>query len=241
MEKVLNVPVGGRHDMGAVRAVVRRYLTRGLRAAFAHIAREASIYRRHRRGLRAARLYASQRHLRIQLGSGGQRKTGWVNVDLFADADVQLDLREPLPFGDDTASEVYAEHVLEHFVYPGEVQHLLREIARVLEPGGVFRLVVPDAGRALTAYGTGEADFFAARTVRSYLSEERATPMHIINYIFRQDGQHKYAYDEETLAQVLNANGFAEARRRAFDPSIDSERRYRANSLYMEAIKPTVR
>lgn len=227
--------------MGVVRSVVRRYLPRGVRSAFGQIAMEASIHWRHRRGLRDARRYESQRHLRIQLGSGGQRKPGWVNVDLFADADVQLDLREPLPFADNTASEVYAEHVLEHFVYPGEVRHLLREIARVLEPGGVFRLVVPDAGRALTAYGMGDAEFFAARAVRSYLAMERPTPMHIINYIFRQDGQHKYAYDEETLAQVLDANGFAEARRRVFDASIDSERRYRTNSLYMEALKPKVR
>jgi predicted SAM-dependent methyltransferase len=187
--------------------------------------------------VREAGRYASQRNLRIQLGCGGQRKPGWVNVDLFADADVHLDLREPLPFSDNSAAEVYAEHVLEHFSYPGEVRPLLSEIARILAPGGVFKVVVPDAGRALTAYGQGDTGFFSARGVRSYLATERPTPMHIINYIFRQDGQHRYAYDEETLAQVLSANGFVNARARAFDPSIDSERRRAANSLYMEAHK----
>jgi predicted SAM-dependent methyltransferase len=201
------------------------------------VATEAAMAGRHRRGLHEARRYRSDSNLRIQLGAGSQWKPGWVNVDLFAEADVHLDLREALPFRDNPACEVYAEHVLEHFIYPTEVHHIVREIARILRPGGVFKLVVPDAGRALTAYGKGDSDFFAARRVRSYLAAERPTPMHIINYIFRQDGQHKYAYDEETLNQVLNTNGFVDARARAFDPSIDSERRRAANSLYMEATK----
>ena len=224
--------------MPLLKSIARRYVPRGVRQALAQVKAEAAIARRHQRGVREAQSYASQRDLRIQLGSGGQPKPGWVNVDLFADADVHLDLREPLPFADNSAREVYAEHVLEHFVYPGEVRHLVSEIARVLAPGGVFRLVVPHAGRALTAYGTGDAGFFAARGVRSYLASERPTPMHIVNYIFRQDGQHKYAYDDETLGQVLNANGLTGARTREFDPALDSERRRAANSLYMEAFKP---
>ena len=109
----------------------------------------------------------------------------------FADADVHLDLREDLPFPDGSASLVYSEHVLEHFTYPQEVQHIVREVGRILAPGGVFKLVVPDVGRALQAYGTGDTGFFAARGLRSYLARERPTPMHIVNYICRQDGQHK--------------------------------------------------
>ena len=81
---------------------------------------------------------------------------------------------------------------MEHFIYPNEVHGILRAIRRVLAPGGAIKLVVPDAGRALTAYGTNEHEFFAARRVRSYLAKERPTSMHIVNYIFRQDGQHKY-------------------------------------------------
>lgn len=225
--------------MGVVTEIARRWSTRGLRSALRNVAAEAQIMRRHRAGLRDARKFGEARGLRIQLGSGGQPKPGWVNVDLTADADLQLDLRERLPFRDDAAAIVYAEHVLEHLVYPGEVRHLLSEVHRILEPGGVVKLVVPDAGRALEAYGLRERDFFAARRVRSYLTEEPPTPMHIINYIFRQDGQHRYAYDEETLAQVLQLAGFVNARPRSFDPEIDSERRRGVNSLYMEAEKPT--
>jgi hypothetical protein len=66
--------------------------------------------------------------------------------------------------------------------------------------------------------------------------------MHHVNDIFRQmtDGvaQHKYAYDAETLAQVLEAVGFVEARRREFDPTLDSERRHSVRNLYMQATTP---
>jgi predicted SAM-dependent methyltransferase len=227
--------------MSLIKSLVRRYASRGLREALRNVRAEAAINRRHRRGIREAARYASARDLRIQLGSGGQPKEGWVNVDLFASADVHLDLREPLPFADGSATLVYAEHVLEHFVYPREVHHLLRGIRRVLAPGGTIKLVVPHAGRALTAYGTGDTEFFAARGVRSYLADERATPMHIVNYIFRQDGQHKYAYDAETLAQALEICGFVDARERPFDPAIDSEHRRGVNSLYMEASAPAAR
>lgn len=223
--------------MDVLKQLARRYVPRGLRQALRNVTNEAVIARRHQGGRRAARQYQGARDLRVHLGSGSQPKRGWINVDLFADADVNLDLREDLPFPDGSASLVYSEHVLEHFTYPQEVQHIVREVGRILAPGGVFKLVVPDAGRALRAYGTGDTGFFAARGVRSYLAREHPTPMHIVNYICRQDGQHKYAYDEETLAQILEGAGFV-ARRRPFDPALDSARRYAANSLYMEATKP---
>jgi hypothetical protein len=64
--------------------------------------------------------------------------------------------------------------------------------------------------------------------------------MHIINYIFRQDGQHRYAYDAETLGQILAGAGFSNVRVREFDPALDSARRADVNSLYMEARVPEV-
>ena len=83
--------------MSVLGSLARRYTSRGLRQALRTVAAEVAINRQHRRGLRAARQFAGARNLQIQLGSGGQPKPGWVNVDLFADADVHLDLRQPNP------------------------------------------------------------------------------------------------------------------------------------------------
>jgi predicted SAM-dependent methyltransferase len=45
---------------------------------------------------------------------------------------------------DNSCSEVYASHVLEHLGYDGELQKALKEIFRVLQPRGRLRLSVPD-------------------------------------------------------------------------------------------------
>ena len=53
------------------------------------------------------------------------------------------DLRKGIPLGDQTADMVYHSHVLEH-VDRDAVPGFLAEIRRVLKPGGLHRIVVPD-------------------------------------------------------------------------------------------------
>ena len=223
-----------------MRDVAKRLTTRGLRRALSGVAEELALLRRHRAAIRKSRTLSLSGDLRVQLGSGGQPKDGWLNVDLFADsAQLHLDLREDLPFPDDSVSFVYTEHLFEHLDYPVDAHHLLREVRRILKPGGTLSIVVPDFGKALRAYASGDESFFTASDrLRSYLLRERATLMHHVNYWFRQDGHHHYAYDSETLAQVLTDSGFTSVRERAYDPELDSEKRYRLHSLYMEAVKP---
>src|SRR5206468_6458028 len=52
-------------------------------------------------------------------------------------------LRRGIPFPDDTFEVVYHSHVLEHFPREG-AREFLRECLRVLKPGGILRVVVPD-------------------------------------------------------------------------------------------------
>jgi hypothetical protein len=60
--------------------------------------------------------------------------------------------------------------------------------------------------------------------------------MHCVNYVFRQGREHKYAYDEQTLARVLESAGFAEVVRRPFDPARDAAN-HEIGSLCMIATK----
>ena len=53
------------------------------------------------------------------------------------------DLRKPLPFDDEVFGATYSSHVLEHFT-PSGGKSFLKEQFRVLQPGGVCRVVVPD-------------------------------------------------------------------------------------------------
>ena len=86
---------------------------------------------------------ATKRKLHI---GGTEAHTGWEVLDVRAGPHVDhvgnaLDLS---CFGEGSFAEVYASHVLEHFDYVDELPRVLAEWFRVLAPGGVLRLSVPD-------------------------------------------------------------------------------------------------
>src|ERR671912_1740619 len=135
-----------------LKAWVSNRTTRGFRRATRALLDEFSLQRRHLSGRRRAAALSTP-GAKIQLGSGGNPKPGWINVDLFASgADVALDLREELPFPSNLASLVYPEHLFEHLEYPHDAKRFISEVYRVLQPGGIFCIVVPDASKALAAY-----------------------------------------------------------------------------------------
>ena len=217
--------------------VLKRWLGPGVRRALRQVLAEARMQRLHRASMRLAKRLPETR--RLHLGCSESIRPGWVNVDLYeSGADLRLDLREPLPFPDASASLIYSEHFLEHLDYPREVEHVLRESFRVLTPGGRFSVGVPDAARSVHLYMSGDRDAYArfAASNPNY-PEWLRVPMQALNYTFRQFGEHKYAWDEEILGMALEAAGFVMVRRREFDPHLDSPHR-RDGTLYMDGLKP---
>jgi SAM-dependent methyltransferase len=61
------------------------------------------------------------------------------------------DLRKGIPFPDGSVDAVYHSHVLEH-IDREHVPGFLAEVHRVLRPGGIHRVVVPDLERQARAY-----------------------------------------------------------------------------------------
>jgi predicted SAM-dependent methyltransferase len=205
--------------------------------ALRQLALELQIARLHRASSRKARaLRAPADGFRLNLASGHQPKPGWINVDLFAPAaDLRLDLRRPLPFPDDSVAYIYAEHFFEHLDYPNVVESMgwnlegpgivsealqfLRECHRVLVPGGVLDLVVPDVEGTINEY---MARHPGPQTEAFWGPAWCDTALHRVNYVFRQGREHKYAYDDETLQRLVRSVGFTDIRRRNFDAAIDA-------------------
>lgn len=81
----------------------------------------------------------------LNVGCGARFHPAWVNVDAVpASPEVRaIDVRAGLPFGDREFAAVYSSHVLEHLA-ADEAAELLKQMYRVLAPGGVVRVVVPD-------------------------------------------------------------------------------------------------
>ena len=72
-------------------------------------------------------------------------------MDLSSDSDLCWDLRNPLPFPNNSVAIIYSSHVLEHLHYR-ELMGLLAESWRVLKPGGLFSCCVPDATIYIQGY-----------------------------------------------------------------------------------------
>lgn len=81
----------------------------------------------------------------LNLGCGATYHPEWVNLDLKASPPhvIGHDLKRGIPFPDASFEAVYTSHVLEH-IPPSHVTGFLSEAVRVLRPGGVLRVVVPD-------------------------------------------------------------------------------------------------
>jgi predicted SAM-dependent methyltransferase len=89
----------------------------------------------------------------LNLGCGLRFHPAWTNVDFVA-ADPSViahDLRKGVPFGDEQFDVVYHSHLLEHFP-KGDAELFLKECRRVLKPGGLIRVAVPDLERAARVY-----------------------------------------------------------------------------------------
>src|SRR5215208_7457642 len=87
---------------------------------------------------------------------GSLRVVPQKQLDMPWDPNVVVhDVRRPLPFDDDSMAVVYSSHLLEH-VYLTEAKRLLEECLRVLEPGGVLRVVVPDLHTIVEEYASAE-------------------------------------------------------------------------------------
>ena len=88
----------------------------------------------------------------LNVGAGRRLSPDWTNLDLARAPHVQRhDLRRPLPFADGTFDAVYSSHVLEH-LERDHAPRVLAEMRRVLKPGGIVRVVVPDLERICRDY-----------------------------------------------------------------------------------------
>lgn len=202
------------------------------------------------RSVGAARRYRHRQELLVNLGAGTEGQAGWVNVDAFRFPGINclLDVRRGLPFADGSVRGIFCEHFLEHVDYEHEAPRLLRECHRALRPGGVLRLVVPDAEKYLRGYcSEGWDELVRVRPLRpgptdAYYGHRYATKMELVNFVFRQVCDHKYAYDAETLMNLLRRCGFARVEQQQFGrswmPEICLDQPMRASeSLYVEAVK----
>ena len=136
-----------------------------------------------------------------------------------------LDLTRPFPFRDASIDAVLASHVLEHLT-ADEARSCVAEIRRVLVPGGVVRVAVPDLDAVIREYDPQDPDAFLDGLLQG---RERSTSRH----------RHWWNYNETSMRALLEGAGLAGVERREYRQGLcpDVERvDTRPGSLFMEAV-----
>ena len=98
---------------------------------------------------------------RLHWGCGDVTPPDWINSDLRPGPgiDVAGDILDGLPLEGDSIDYISSQHALPELKIYDQVA-ALRELRRVLKPGGVLRLCLPDLDLAIDAYRSGRRDYF---------------------------------------------------------------------------------
>tara|TARA_S200000501_G_C20855220_1_gene757442 strand:- start:1619 stop:2263 length:645 start_codon:yes stop_codon:yes gene_type:complete len=133
--------------------------------------------------------------LKIHLGAGEINIQGWINVDArnFKHThlvDQNFELNE---FRDETISEIYLCHVLEHFSFEDSIK-LLEKLYKKLVQGGLVRISVPDFSKLRLIYEE-----------TNNLEKVKFAIMGGQNY---ENDFHKSIYDFKTLSELLKKLNF---------------------------------
>jgi predicted SAM-dependent methyltransferase len=137
--------------------------------------------------------------VKLNLGCYDKQLPGFVNVDIREDAnpDVVDDAFKLKTFKEETVELIYSSHMLEHLSYK-DCKEALRRWYKVLLPGGVLRLAVPDFDALCRRYVyTGKID----EVLHSVCGSQK----HDFDF-------HMNIFNKERLSDLLLSAGFSGVR-----------------------------
>jgi len=140
--------------------------------------------------------------MKLHLGCGPRHIPGFIHVDVQPAPHV--DIVGPvscLPMDVESVSLIYASHVLEHFGRH-EYREVLAEWYRVLKPGGVLRLAVPDFAACAAVYYERGLENGLSGLIGLIVGGQR-----------NEHDFHKMMFDEDYLRRELMEIGFRDVRR----------------------------
>lgn len=179
--------------------------------------------------------------MKLQLGCGPIHLPGWINIDIEPShaPDVAMDyLRLSDRYEEGAASLVFSCHSIEHLEFPNGVIRALAQIFRVLRPGGVVRIVVPDLFLVAQKYVLGQdlKDIYGG--THYYWRDTPATRF----LYFMREWSHTVVFDYALLSMMLRDAGFVNVRQMPFGkseiPELNGLDRFQSESLIIQSEKP---
>ncbi len=138
--------------------------------------------------------------MKLHLGCGKRYIPGFVHVDVveFSHIDIVHSVDRLPMINDDSCDVVYSCHVLEHF-HRKIITEVLKEWLRILKPGGILRISVPDMEALLKVYQE-------TRNLSLILGPIFGRCDYLYNY-------HYTGFDFKTLERYLSMIGAKDVRR----------------------------
>lgn len=137
-----------------------------------------------------------------------------------------LNAAKHFPYSTGSFDNVFSCHMLEH-LYRSEARNCVSEVYRVLKPGGVFRVIVPDLDIAVRDYDRTDPESFLEKI---YVNTQR-----------QDKNRHHWMYTAASLAELLLRSGFGKTQRCSYRigqcPDLDKLDSRPDESLFMEGVK----
>jgi predicted SAM-dependent methyltransferase len=175
---------------------------------------------------------------RLNWGCGHRGEPGWINSDRKSGPGIDLscDILDGLPLMSDAFDYVVSIHALPEVPY-ADLVPTLQELRRVLKPGGVLRLSLPDLDRAIAAYQRGDRDYFVVPD-EDAASVGAKMVVQLIWY-----GYSRTLFNRDFVRELLERAGFSaiydcgyRQTRSAHAGIVELDNRER-ESLFVEAVK----
>lgn len=152
------------------------------------------------------------------------------------------DLTKPLPQKDRTVEAIYSSHMLEH-IYLEEARRLVKETFRVMAPGGIIRLALPDgelwARQLLEGAGDAQSGAHYNERLGAY-PVERPKGRRLITFI-GGGSAHKWQPTRGLVRSMLEEAGYESFRELSYQegdlPQV-AEVEVREESMFFEAVRP---
>ncbi len=138
--------------------------------------------------------------LKLHVGCGTNKIPGWVNIDAVqgCQPDLVHDLGKPLPYAAQSADELMAHGVLEHFDKYMRYS-VMGDWVRVLKVGGTIDLAMPDFKKLLFKFFKFRFDDFVDTMFGENMWENEVYIGHF--------GNHKWGYSQESLVEFAKPFG----------------------------------
>ena len=123
---------------------------------------------------------------------------------------IRFGTAEAIGHANATVDVLYSSHMLEH-LDRATGQQFLAEAYRVLKPGGVVRIAVPDLRMLVDRYNSdGDADRLVEASLLA--TEQPKTVIAKLRYLVLGSRHHAWMYDARSLIAALERAGFESAR-----------------------------